>query len=44
MGIYRLDADGDGRLSREPTGLLEDFKSHADGSNAGAPHADQDTR
>jgi beta-glucosidase/6-phospho-beta-glucosidase/beta-galactosidase len=43
MGIYSLHADGDGRLSREPTGFLDDFRSHADGSHAAGSHADQDT-
>jgi hypothetical protein len=42
MGIYRLHADGDGRLSREPTGFLDDFRSHADGSHADGSDADQD--
>jgi beta-glucosidase len=44
MGIYSLHADGDGRLSREPTGLLEHFRSHADGASAVGSHTDQDTR
>jgi len=29
MGIYSLHADGDERLVREPTGLLERFQAHA---------------
>ena len=43
MGIYRLHAD-DGRLIREPTGLLEHFRSYADGLPAAGPHADPETR
>jgi beta-glucosidase/6-phospho-beta-glucosidase/beta-galactosidase len=34
MGIYSLRADGDGRLAREPTGLLERFRFHAAGEPA----------
>jgi beta-glucosidase len=37
MGIYSLRADGDGRLTREPTGLLEDFRFHAAGEPAAHP-------
>lgn len=29
MGIYSLDDDGDGRLVREPTGLLQRFRDYA---------------
>jgi len=38
MGIYSLRADGDGRLTREPTGLLEHFRFHAAGEPAAHPH------
>jgi beta-glucosidase len=36
MGIYSLHADGEGRLTREPTGLLERFQAHAAGEGAPA--------
>jgi beta-glucosidase/6-phospho-beta-glucosidase/beta-galactosidase len=41
MGIYSLRADGDGQLTREPTGLLERFRFHAAGEPAA--HPDQHT-
>jgi beta-glucosidase/6-phospho-beta-glucosidase/beta-galactosidase len=46
MGMYSLHADGDGRLERTATGLLEHFRSHTAGDAAArsAGHADQDTR
>jgi len=31
MGMYRLDLDGDGRLERAPTALVEHFRAHARG-------------
>ena len=34
MGIYSLHADGDGRLVREPTELLQRFRDHAFGETA----------
>jgi hypothetical protein len=36
MGIYSLHADGDGRLVREPTELLQCFRDHAFGETARA--------
>jgi beta-glucosidase len=46
MGIYSLHADGDGRLSRKPTGLLEHFRACAAGEAAadGTAHADEDAQ
>lgn len=35
MGMYRLDLDGNGRLEREPTGLVEHFRSRARGEITG---------
>ena len=45
MGIYSLRADGDGRLAREPTGLLDRFRFHAAGELIAQPiaHPDQYT-
>jgi len=35
MGMYRLVPDGNGRLERQPTGLVDHFRSHACGEVTG---------